>query len=52
MKITSIECYLGDSAGLSGFVTVKVNTAGARLALPMATVLKRLLDSARILPKK
>lgn len=26
MKITSIECYLGDSAGLSGFVTVKVNT--------------------------
>ena len=27
MKITSVECYLGDkSRGLGGFVTVKVNT--------------------------
>ena len=25
MKITSVECYLGDK-GLGGFVTVKVNT--------------------------
>ena len=55
MKITSVECYLGDK-GLGGFVTVKVNTDEASAALarpgwPTANAPRPPLASVRILPE-